>query len=78
MEIGALPSQLDKIKAIVDGTVSPFSQLSEITDWATIKKVCCMNLVPLSLLTVKAVPQTEQRVGSPIYQGCSFRQNGDR
>ena len=78
VEIGALPSQLDKIKAIVDGVVSPFSRLSEITDWATIKKVCCMNLVPLSLLTVRAVPQNEQRVGGPAYQGCSFRRDGDR
>ena len=40
VEIGTLPSHHDKIKAIVDGTVSPFSQLSEITDWGTVKKVC--------------------------------------
>ena len=41
VEIGALPSHHDKIKAIVNGTISPFSRLSEVTDWATIKKVYC-------------------------------------
>ena len=39
VEIGGLPSHHDKVNAIVNGTVSPFSRLSGITDWATIKKV---------------------------------------
>ena len=39
VEIGTTPSHRDKIKATVNGTVSPFSRLSEITDLATIKKV---------------------------------------
>ena len=43
VEIGVLPSHHEKIKTIVNGTVSPFSQLSEITDWATVKKVSCMS-----------------------------------
>lgn len=47
VEISTLPSHLDKIEAIVDGTVSPFSRLSEITDWTTIKKVCCIPKPPL-------------------------------
>lgn len=50
VEISTLPSHLDKINAIVDGTVSPFSRLHEITDWGTIRKVCHMRLayVPTS------------------------------
>lgn len=39
IEIGAQVSRHDKAKAIVNGTVAPFSRLSEITDLATIKKV---------------------------------------
>jgi EKC/KEOPS complex subunit CGI121/TPRKB len=39
VEIGGLPSHHDKVNAIVNGTTSPFSRLSGITDWATIKKV---------------------------------------
>ena len=46
IEIGALPSHHDKIKAIVNGTVSPFSLLPEITDWATIKKACYTFSLP--------------------------------
>jgi len=46
VEIGTLPSHHDKIKATVNGTVSPFSRLSEITDLATIKKVRHTNLRP--------------------------------
>ena len=45
-EICTVSSHHDKIKAIIDGTASPFSQLSEITDWATIKKVCYICQVP--------------------------------
>lgn len=39
VEIGTVLSHHDKIKAVVNGTVSPFSRLSEITDLAIIKKV---------------------------------------
>jgi len=48
VEIGVLPSHHDKIKAIINGTVSPFSRLSEITDWATVKKVCYDAFLPRS------------------------------
>jgi len=43
VEIGVLPSHQDKIKAIVDGMISPLSQLTGITDWATIKKYHKLN-----------------------------------
>lgn len=46
VEICTLPSRHDKIKSVVDGTVSPFSLLSDITDWATIKKVCHIPQAP--------------------------------
>jgi len=46
VEIGVLPSHHDKAKAIVNGTVSPFSQLAEITDWTSIKKVRYTRTLP--------------------------------
>jgi len=48
IEIGTLPSHHDKIKTIVNGTISPFSRLSEVTDLATIKKVRHTSLRPAS------------------------------
>jgi len=47
VEIGTIPSHRDKIKAVVNGTVSPFSRLSEVTDLATIKKVQHMRSRPI-------------------------------
>lgn len=65
IEIGTQVGRRDKVEAIVNGTVAPFSRLSEITDLATIKKVRCMYLCLPLFLTIRTVPQTQQRVGNP-------------
>ena len=43
-----LPAEeLEKMKEVIDGTLVPFTELGDVTDWSTIKKVCVFSNRPI-------------------------------
>jgi EKC/KEOPS complex subunit CGI121/TPRKB len=34
----------EKLKEVIDGTIVPFTELGDVTDWASIKKVCVIGV----------------------------------
>ena len=36
----------EKMKKVIDGSLVPFTELKDVTDWSSIKKVCVIDFIP--------------------------------